>query len=141
LRKLFIRGYSGEYVQNKEADMPGMPKFIFVSELIGDPNVKTASTFISYKTWNTKDNWMAEIIDNGNDFFHFHQGQRDKGHKDGIINYLAPDGSEWQGRIKDYVFTLYPKDKEGQGKTAKQIAYMSWDGRGYSSSFAEWFTD
>lgn len=90
-------------------------KPVFVNELRGDHNVKTVSKFIAYKTWNDSSLWFAEVIDNGNAFFHWHQGQRDKCHKDSIINYVTEDGSKWQATIKDFVFFHSPEGDKSKG--------------------------
>jgi hypothetical protein len=83
-------------------------KPVFVNELLSDKTVKTASKFIAYKTWDDPSLWLAEVIDGGNAFFHWHQRQRDKGHKDSIIRYITADGTKWEATIQDFVYFHSP---------------------------------
>lgn len=114
---------------------------IFVNELLDNRKVKTASKFIAYKTWDSSVLWFAEVIDNGNAFFHWIQGQKDKGHKDSIINYITADGTKWQATVKDFVFFHSPEGDKSKGHSDDVIAYISGDNRAYVASFAEWFDE
>lgn len=116
-------------------------KPVFVNQLLADRSVKTASKFIAYKTWNDPSVWFAEVVDGGNAFFHWHQGKRNEGHKDVIINYITADGTKWQATIKDYVFFHSPEGDTSKGHSDTVIAYISSDGRAYEGSFAEWFDE
>jgi hypothetical protein len=116
-------------------------KPVFVNESVKDKRVKTASKFIAYKTWDDPSLWLAEVIDNGNAFFHWHQGQRDKGHKDTIIRYISDAGDKWEATIKDFVFSHYPNGDRSKGHTDTVIAYISGDNNPYVGSFAEWYDE
>jgi hypothetical protein len=116
-------------------------KPVFVNECLSDKNTKTASKFIAYKTWDDPSLWFAEVIDDGNAFFHWHQGQRDKGHKDSIIRYITADGTKWEATIKDYEYFHSPNGDKSKGHSDVVIAYISGDNRAYVGSFAEWFDE
>jgi hypothetical protein len=116
-------------------------KPVFVNQLLDDRTVKTASKFIAYRTWNDPSLWFAEVIDNGNAFFHWHQGRRSEGHKDTIINYISSDGKQWQATIQDYVFFHSPNGDRSKGHSDNIIIYLSGDNRAYEGSFAEWFDE
>lgn len=117
-------------------------KPVFVNELLSDKKVKTASKFIAYRTWNDPSTlWFAEVVDNGNAFFHWIQGKKDKGHKDSIINYISSDNKKWQATIKDFEFFHSPEGDKSKGHNDSVIAYISGDNRAYVGSFAEWFDE
>ncbi|MBJ7221590.1 MULTISPECIES: DUF4751 family protein [unclassified Brenneria] len=116
-------------------------KPVFVNQLLSDRTVKTASKFIAYKSWNDTNLWFAEVVDNGNAFFHWHQGKKAEGHKDTIINYITADGTQWQATIKDYVFFHSPNGDIAKGHSDSNIAYISGDNKAYEGSFAEWFDE
>ena len=116
-------------------------KPVFVNEQIGNPKVKTASKFIAYKTWDDPSLWLAEVIDNGNAFFHWHQGDRAHGHKDSIINYISDAGEKWTATIKDFVYFHYQNGDKSKGHHDDVIKYISGDNQGYTGSFAEWFDE
>lgn len=121
--------------------MSSMPKYIFVSERLDDKNRKTASKFIAYRTWDTDELWFAEVVDDGNAFFVFQQGQRDKGHKDATISYITADRTKWKASIKNYVFFHSPEGDTSKGHEDRVIAYITGDGSAFVSSFAEWFEE
>jgi hypothetical protein len=116
-------------------------KPVFVNEQLDNKKVKTVSKFIAYKTWNTGEVWFAEVVDNGNAFFHFQQGKRAQGHKDSIINYITSDGTPWQATIKDYVFFHAPNGDKSKGHTDDVIAYITANGQAFVGSFAEWYDE
>lgn len=116
-------------------------KPVFVNEQLDNRKVKTASKFIAYKTWDDSSLWLAEIIDDGNAFFHWHQGHREQGHKDSIIKYITADGTKWTATIKDYVFFHYPNDDKSKGHEDTVIAYISGDNKAWEGSFAEWYDE
>ncbi len=116
-------------------------KPVFVNELISDKKIKTASKFIAYKTWNDPSLWFAEVTDDGNAFSHWHQGRRNEGHKDTIINYVSRDGQKWQATIKDYVFFHSPEGDTSRGHHDTVIHYISGDNNLYEGSFAEWYDE
>ncbi len=119
--------------------MPKYQKYVFVNESLSNPDDKTASKFIAYKTWNTGEIWFAEIVDDGNAFFHYKQGHRDEGHKDSIINYITADGTPWQATIEDYVFFHSPNGDKSKGHSDTVIAYITANGTPFKGSFAEWY--
>lgn len=125
LRKVFMAKYT---------------KPVFVNECLSNKSIKTASKFIAYKTWDDS-LWFAEVIDNGNAFFHWHQGKRNEGHKDSIINYITADRTKWQATIKDYVYFHAPSGDKSKGHEDTVIAYISGDNQAYVGSFAEWFDE
>lgn len=116
-------------------------KSVFVNELLEDRSVKTASKFIAYRTWNDSSLWFAEVVDNGNAFFHWHQGDKSGGHKDTIINYITADGTKWQATIQNFVFFHSPEGDRSKGHSDTVIAYISGDNRAYVGSFAEWYDE
>lgn len=116
-------------------------KPVFVNESLADKKIKTASKFIAYKTWDDPSLWFAEVVDNGNAFFHWHQGKRNEGHKDSIINYISADSAKWQATIKDYVYFHAPNGDKSKGHEDTVIAYISGDNQAYVGSFAEWFDE
>ncbi|WP_124067789.1 DUF4751 family protein [Clostridium sp. E02] len=114
---------------------------VFVNQLMSNHSVKTVSKFIAYKTWNDSSLWFAEVVDDGNAFFHWHQGKKEEGHKDTIINYISADGKPWQATIKDYVFFHSPKGDTSRGHSDTIITYISGDNAAYEGSFAEWYDE
>ena len=116
-------------------------KPVFVSELADNPKVKNASKFIAYKTWDDPSLWFAEVIDNGNAFFHWHQGYRAHGHKDSIINYITGLGEKWTATITDFVYFHYKDGDKSKGHHDDVINYISGDNRSYFASFAEWYDE
>ncbi|WP_409306232.1 DUF4751 family protein [Pectobacterium sp. B1J-3] len=116
-------------------------KPVFINQLLSDNAVKTASKFIAYKTWDDPHLWLAEVIDNGNAFFHWHQGKKAEGHKDAVINYITADGTKWQATIKNYEFFHAPNGETAKGHPDTKIAYISGDNRAYEGSFAEWYDE
>lgn len=116
-------------------------KPVFINQSLANPLVKTASKFIAYKTWNDPSIWFAEVINNGNAFFHWHQGKKAEGHKDTIINYVTGNGTQWQATIKDYVFFHTPHGDASKGHPDNKIVYISADDQAYEGTFAEWFDE
>lgn len=80
-------------------------KNVIVNVMVGNPSIKTVGSFFMYKTWDGNP-WFAEIIENGNAFFHWQPGDRENGHRDTIMQYIAGDGTRWQTTIHDYTFML-----------------------------------
>lgn len=115
-------------------------KPIIVSVRVDNPTVKKVGRFFMYKTWDGTP-WLAEIIDNGNAFYHWQPGNRDGGHKDDIMKYIAGDGQRWLAAIHDGVFMLA---LEGNMKFAhfdNAITYLSLDNNVYHGSLAETYAE
>lgn len=111
--------------------------YMFVNALTSNDAVKTVSKFISYKTWNGQ-LWNAEIIDNGNGFFHWQGKDKHNGHRDTVINYLV-NGQKWQATIADYVFFHCLEGGQNQGHYDNVINYISANDCVYQGSFAEYY--
>ena len=113
---------------------------IIVSVRVDNPTVKKVGRFFMYKTWDGTP-WLAEIIDNGNAFYHWQPGKRSEGHKDSIMKYIAGDGQLWVARIHDGVFQLA---LEGNMKLAQfntTITYLSLDNNVYCGSIADTYEE
>lgn len=115
--------------------------YTFVNRKWNDHSVQTVSKFIAYRTWNTNEVWYAEIVDDGNAFFHWQPGKKAQGHKDSIINYISVDGKNWQATISNYEFFHSPNGDRAQGHKDVIIGYISADNQGYEGSFAEVYVE
>lgn len=115
-------------------------KNVIVNVMVGNPSIKTVGSFFMYKTWDGTP-WFAEIIENGNAFFHWQPGDRENGHRDTIMQYIAGDGTRWQTTIHNYTFML---SLEGDIKFSHYdtgITYLCLDNNVYRSSFAETYEE
>ncbi|MDR0996961.1 MAG: DUF4751 family protein [Zoogloeaceae bacterium] len=124
--------------------MSQFQKPIFVNEQL-HADKKTVSTYIDYRAWDMS-LVKAEVVDNGNAFFHWHAGQHDKGHKSDHIDYTSEGMQRYRATIKDYVFFCQKQAKGGDpGETAphaeSSIVYLSTDSLPWRGSFAEQFND
>ena len=113
--------------------------YIFVNTLLANPAVKTVSKFILYKTWNGQ-LWNAEVIDDGNAFFHWQGSDKSNGHRDTVINYVL-NGQKWQATISDYVFFHCVDGDQDNGHCDTVIDYLCSNDCVYQASFAEYFSE
>lgn len=122
-----------------QAIFPGYHHHLFVNTQLSNPSIKAVSKYIEYKTW-TGQIWQAEIIENGNAFFHWQGHDRKNGHRDTLINYLFR-GQKWQPTMTDYIFFPSLEGREVHGNYDNVIEYICSNNCVYQSAFAEYIED
>ena len=78
-----------------------------------------------YLNWNGS-KWLAEISENI--FYHYANGDKNRGHSDTRIDYIAPGGIERSATIQDGQFHDYPRNYPLNVTVSDSLTYLDWSG-------------
>jgi len=87
---------------------------------------------IDYMAWDAPSpHWSAKIANDGKSFLCAPEGDWKRARPAAMINYLAPNGTEWSATIMDGRF-VNSANGAGVSFESSEMTYRGWDGTNYS---------